>query len=233
MANPTILSVYPDVNATDIILNTVIKITFDQLINTDTLNNATLALIAPNASTIVTPDQIIDSIPDPVPGIGYLVGSFTFETISSRTVATFSPSLPLLPGAVYTVIVIGLDSPSASVVDSYVTNQSAEPMLNTYQWSFTTGTLDITTPPTQNPTNVSSTLNPDSVQISPRVSVGGDISVIELTFPAPIDTNSLNVNDILVAIEPILNDPDVMVPPGASASATIQGNKVIIHISGI
>lgn len=156
---------------------------------------------------------------------------------NGQTVATFTPSKPLIPGEIYTVLIVGSDSTLAS---SFVHDLSGNNLLNSYQWSFTSGTLPLPVPPVQNPlSNLVTTLRPDQVQIIPRSPVGVDdpsvsnISIIDLIFPAVIDVNSYQPSGVLVGVEPIMNDPDVMVPFGASASYVVQGNKMIVTVVGV
>lgn len=156
---------------------------------------------------------------------------------SGQTIATFTPSKALRPGVTYTVLIVGSDSALAT---SFVHDLSGNNLLNSQQWSFTTGTLDVVTPPIQNPLPLPKTLlTPGMVQVIPRAPVGVDdpsvsnISVVELIFPAPIDINSFDPTQLLVGVEPIMNDPDVMVPGGSSASYIIQGNKLIVTVVGV
>ena len=355
MPNPTIVNVYPAPNAQDVILGASIVVTFSEPIDVDSFNNATFALTGPNISSVVTPDQLVESNPTPYQGTGYILGTFGFSTKtylpwaaftnyaigaqivdsngnvqtatqtgtsapyapawftpiddttvdnnipvwqasntytfgqyiidsnsmlqkctvaglsgspthptwnqslhgttfdnfvtwtnygplspitwinggvanSGGTTVTFTPSKPLFPGTVYTVLVVGADSVLSNV---FVHDLSGNKLLSSYQWSFTTGTLDLNVPPIQNPIPLLKVpINPDQIQIIPRAPVGNDISVIDLIFPAPIDTNSFDPSNLLIGIEPILNDPDVMVPSGASASYVIQGNRLIVTITG-
>lgn len=157
---------------------------------------------------------------------------------SGVTIATFIPAKPLLPGTTYTVLVVGSDSVLA---DSFVKNVSGNPMLHSYQWSFITGTLNILVPPIQNPIRPMQTfIKPDQIKVIPRPTVGGEplignppsIQIIDIIFPAPIDTNSFDPSDILIGLEPILNDPDVMTPPNVGATYVVQGNKLIVKLTG-
>lgn len=233
MSNPVVTSVSPTPNATDIVLGQPIVVTFDQLINTDSINNATFALIGPNLSSIVTPEQIVEDTPVPQVGTGYTLGTFGFATIGGVTQVTFTPSRPLRTGVTYTVLIIGKDSPTAAVIGSYVMNLAGQPMLVSYQWKFTTGTLNVVTPPIQNPIPTSTTLDPNDIQIVPRAAVGNDLHTIDVIFPAPIDPTTFQLSDVLLGVEAILNDPDVFVNPGINASAIIQGNKLIITVTGL
>lgn len=151
---------------------------------------------------------------------------------SNQTVATFSPAQPFLAGTQYTVLIVGSDSPTAS---TFVEDLSGHPMLTSYQWIFTTGTLNITVPPVQNPTTSvpAGIIDLDDIQIIPRATIGNDLdSVIELIFPAPIDTNTFDPTDILVGVNAVMNDPVVMVPTGITATYVVQGAKLIVTISG-
>jgi len=363
MSNPTIVSVQPGPNATDIVLGSSIVVTFDQPIDTDSFNNGTFALTAPDPTSIITPDQLADEDPVAIQGRGFILGTFGFSTKmyqpwqpfvayhvndqvvdsngnvqtvteagtsapyqptwlllegestidnnlpswqasqtlpfgqfildsngnlqkvttsiggttgsqtpqwnrlingttfdgsitwtnygplnpvvwmnggpanSGQTVATFTPSTPLRPGVLYTVLVVGADSVLAN---QFVQNVAGEQLLHSNQWTFITGTLGLVTPPVQNPlTQVKTTLRMEDVQVIPRPPVGVDdpsvasIQVVELVFKAPIDINSFDPSDILVGVEPIMNDPDVMIPRGASASYIVQGNKLIVTVRGV
>lgn len=153
------------------------------------------------------------------------------------TVATFTPAKPLVPGTNYTVLVVGADSTLAS---TFVQDNSGNKLLNSAQWTFKTGTLNLVVPPIQNPIPPPKTyLNPNQIQIVPRPPAGIDdpsvsnISVVELIFPAPINPDSFDPSQLLIGVEPIMNDPDVMVPPGTSASYIIQGNKLIVTVTNV
>lgn len=156
---------------------------------------------------------------------------------SGGTVATFTPSQPLLPGTVYTVLIVGANAP---LVSTFVQDPVGNKLLSSYQWSFTTGTLNVAVPPVQNPVPLPQTyIRPEQIQLIPRPPVGVDdpsvmdFTTIELIFPAPIDPNSFDPAQLLIGIEPIMNDPDVRVPPGATASYIIQGNKLIVTVAGL
>jgi hypothetical protein len=356
MSNPTVTNVVPAPDARDVVLGESIQVTFSTSIDTDSLNNATFALTGPNLSSIVTPDQLVETNPTPAQGRGFILGTFGFSTRtfqnwaaftayhigdqvvdsngnaqtasesgtsapyapawqtnqgdatvdnnipvwqanntysfgdyildpngniqkattasapsgssipsfnvtmsgttadggvtwtnygpldpvvwvnggpanSGVTIATFLPARTLLPGTVYTVLVVGKDSVLA---DSFVNDLSGNPMLKSFQWSFTTGTLPDNVPPIQNPIRTPQPfIKPEQIKVIPRATVGNNIQVIDLIFPAPIDTNSFDPADILIGIESIMNDPDVQIPSGASATYVVQGNKLIVTISGL
>lgn len=235
MPNPTVISVSPNPSQNDVVLGINIVVTFSTLINTDTLSNFTFALSGRNLAEIVSPSEISERNPVPSLGTGYVLGTFSFSTANAGTqsVATFTPASPLRPGVTYTVIIVGKDSPSAS---TYVTDTSfpALPMLQSYQWTFTTGTLNINVPPVQNPIPSTSILDPNTIQIIPRAAIGNDLTqVIELIFPFPIDPTTFDLSSVLVGVEAVLGDPDVMVPTGTMASLSIAGNILRITVSGL
>jgi len=155
---------------------------------------------------------------------------------SGVTIATFVPAKSMIPGQKYTVLVVGSDS---TVAASFVHGPSGNPLVNSKQWTFTTGTLTGATPPVQNPIPPPiSYLDPAQIIVKPRPPVGIDdpsvsnITQVELIFPAPVDPNSFDPTQLLIGVEPIMNDPQVQINPSASASYIIQGNKVIVTVIG-
>ena len=59
-------------------------------------------------------------------------------------------------------------------------------MVNSYQWTFTTGTVDVTVPPPCPLPSLVHPLDPKSIELS-TTSVGNDLSqTIILTFPEPL-----------------------------------------------
>lgn len=231
MAAPTITSVTPVNGATSIVLGSKITVTFDQVIDTTTFNESTFSLTGPGQTSIITPEQLIAQDPTAITGREFINGTFSFATIGSVTVATFTASKPLSPNQVYTVIVAGS---SNTLVASYIKNLSGVGMVNSYTWSFTTGILNVTTPPVQSPIpDLTPDIDPTSVIVIPRVQTGNNLAqVILLRFPSAIDATSFDINDILLSITPIVGDPYVTVPPGLSATAVVSGRDVQVTITG-
>ena len=63
--------------------------------------------------------------------------------------------------------------------------------------------------------------------------MGNDLTrEIEIIFPGNIDLNSITPEDIEVSVEAILGDASVEIPPDLSSSVTIQGNKLIVRVTG-
>lgn len=141
MSAPTIVSVSPDVNATDVVLATPITITFDQVINTATLDTATFTLTYQAPLQVITPRQLLDGTASPQPTP--VAGTWTFSTNSSnQTVAVFTPAQPLPANTVLTAMLLGTDAALSSDV---IANPAGEQMAQSYQWIFTTGALNLTT----------------------------------------------------------------------------------------
>ena len=74
MANPTIVSVTPASNATDVILGTSIVVTFSTLIDLSTVNSNTFSLTGVSGSQILTPNQLIQSDPGFITGRNFIPG---------------------------------------------------------------------------------------------------------------------------------------------------------------
>jgi hypothetical protein len=231
MAAPLIQSVTPAANATGIVLGTKITVTFDQLMDTSTINEKTFSLTGPGQTSVITPDQLISDNPDVVTGREYITGTFAFSTVGSNTVVTFTPSKPLQENKTYTVLVIGSDS---DLTADYVKNLAAEAMVVTYQWSFTSGYLNVVTPPVVSPIPaLTPRLVIEDIKVTPRQVLGNDLSQeIDITFKDPIDTNSFNLSDVLISIDAMLGDPLVTIPPGLAAVAIISSNVLRITITG-
>lgn len=108
-----------------------------------------------------------------------------------------------------------------------------------YQWTFTTGSLNLPAPPVTSPLPpirgaVIIPLDPVSVRVDPKVqTTNNDLNqVITFTFPAPIDPNSFNPDDLIASIEPVVGDPSVQVPAGLQVVPHIAGNVLTITITG-
>jgi hypothetical protein len=232
MAAPTVLSVAPLNLATGVVLGTNIVVTFDQAIDTTTVNESTFSLTGPGQTGILTPDQFIAATPDVLTGREYITGTFVFSVDGGgRTVVTFNPVKSLRPNQTYTVLLAGS---AGAITGDIIKNLSGQVMATSYQWTFTTGILDVTTPPVASPLpDDSPEIDPTQIVVLPRPSIGNDLSqVIDIVFPGNVDSASFNLADILVSIDSILGDPGVTVPPGLVATAQIVSNKIRITITG-
>ena len=94
MSAPQVVSVDPQNQETDVVLGAPVVITFDQLMDTTTISDATFSLTRPAPMQVVTSQNLISGSEGPSTTV--VRGTFTFATDSQgRTVATFQPAKPL------------------------------------------------------------------------------------------------------------------------------------------
>lgn len=233
MAAPQVILVSPAADEADVILGGVIQVTFDQAIDTSTLSASTFSLTGPGTTTIFTPDQNISQASDSILGREIVTGTFSFAVdAQGRTVLTFTPDVSLRPNVVYTIRLIGGD---ALLVSASIANPAGEKLAASYEWSFTTGDLNLTSPPPSSPlAEEIPYIDVGQIRISTRCkTVGIDLSqIITITFPGDIDPTSFDPNDLLVSIEPVLCALDVSIPPGLVTTVKIVGPTVTITITG-
>ena len=141
MSAPQVVSVQPDVGATDVVLSLPITVTFDQVIDTGTVDPSTFSVTYSAPSQVVTAgDLIAGRSPSSTVCVD---GSWTFSTNSSnQTVAVFTPTRPLNPNTLFTVTLLGTD---AALTSAVIANPGGEAMAVSYQWTFTTGALNLKT----------------------------------------------------------------------------------------
>ena len=104
--NPTVVSTAPARGATNVPLAQVVSVTFDKAMNHATITATTFTLTAPGAIA--------------VPG----------TVASAGTTSTFTPTLPLALGTVYT-----------ATITTGVQDTLGNALLANYVWSFTSGTV--------------------------------------------------------------------------------------------
>jgi Bacterial Ig-like domain len=139
---PVVLSVEPANSETDVILGTPIFVTFDQEIDATTVNDATFCLTGPGTSEVVTAQNMATLSSLSPTGREYITGTFGFVLNSNnRTVVTFTPSRILRKNTTYDVLILGS---SGSLVSNGVKNTAGEALVDSYEWTFTTGTVDLT-----------------------------------------------------------------------------------------
>jgi len=146
---PVVVSVEPGNLETDVILGIPIIITFDQVIDQTTVNDATFALTGPGTTEVETAMNMATLGRLSPTGREYITGTFTFVTTGNtppNTVVSFVPGRALRKNTTYSVILLGA---SGSLISNGVRNPAYEGMVNSYEWSFTTGTLDVTVAPNQ------------------------------------------------------------------------------------
>lgn len=245
MPAPTILSVTPNDQETDVVLGTQITVLFDSLMDHTTLGDATFSLTGPGQTQIISPDQLIADDPQPVTGREYITGTFAFDDTqfnSTRTLLTFTASRPLRPNVTYQVLILGS---GGALTSAAVKNASAVSMVGSYTWSFTTGQLNLVMPPPSSPVAGSAPqIDPSKIIVIPRQTgnqvVGTDLSQeIDLIFPGSVSLTPYDPTpDILTSIEAILGDPSVVVPTGLtvvpawSSYAGQPNRKLTLTISG-
>jgi len=149
--NPQIINAYPAPDSKGIAIGDVVKITFDQEMDLDSINSGTFVLTGPDEAPVfgpidVTPldereledEDILSSPYFP----GYIKGTITFSKVDASgspilddvlditgdgalwyTIATFTPDKPLKPNVEYTCFVLG-DESSTDEVDSGVKSRS-------------------------------------------------------------------------------------------------------------
>jgi hypothetical protein len=230
MSAPTLLSTVPTNLSTDVILGTTIVLTFDQPIDTTTVSEDTFLLQGPGQTEFITPEQLASMDPTPVTGREYITGKFNWD--SSNTVLTFVPERPLQPNKTYTVMVVG-SGPTLS--ETAVMNISGDPLDKTYQWTFQTGNLGLSIPPTSAPLpDLRPNLNPADIKvtINPTLKpIGNDLSQeIYFTFPAPININTFSPSQFKVSVDAILNDIYVQVPTSLTYQVTLSTDATIVQV---
>lgn len=144
MAGPNISSVSPAPNATGVVLGQAITIVFGSLIDHSTLTAATISVTCPSGADILTPESYIVKSPQAQSDTASVNATYTITDSSTATTLVIQPSLPLLPDTVYTVFLLGGD---AQFSKASIKNTGGNPLAVSYQWSFTTGSLALPTPP--------------------------------------------------------------------------------------
>lgn len=231
MSAPTILSVTPTDEETDVVLGTQVTVLFDQLMDHTSINDGTFSLTGPGQTQIVTADQLVADDPQPVTGREYITGTLSFDdtqAAGTRTLLSFNPSRPLRPNVTYQVLILGS---GGALTSDAVKNTSAEAMIGTFTWTFTTGALNLVVPPPSSPVpGLAPLLDPGKIVVIPRLGspnpinsdsrVGADLTQeIDLIFPDSVSLSPYDpTTDILCSIEAMLGDPDVMVPPGLTVT---------------
>jgi hypothetical protein len=251
---PVIVSVTPQNQASDVVLAMPVTISFDQAIDTATLNESTFALMGPGQTALLDPFREILRDPKPDTGREYITGTFAFSASAALAaspgytpgdcdIAVFHPGRPLRPEVSYVCLIAGADSPLALDV---VKNKAGEGLASSYQWTFNTGRLNQANQPVTSPIPPpASRLNPGDIRVVPRPLTGNDLSQqIEIWFPATVDPSSLDpslatsgtasdanpFNDVTVAVDAFLDDPLVAVPAGMQCALSLQGSRLVINV---
>jgi hypothetical protein len=232
MSAPVIVSSSPGAGEADVVLGRPITIVFDQAIDPATVSTQTFSLMGPGQTSIDDAAQNVrrDITASSRTGREYITGTFTFPL---ATTVVFTPGRALRPNVTYTLLLVGQSSLLAT---SYIANPAGQAMAQSFQYTFQTGQLNLTAVPPSSPMPPAAPwekpkLLPNCIQVSPRAVVGNDLTQqIVLSFPSAIDPASFNVNDLIVAGEPLLNDPETPVPP-LTANIVVAGNTITITLA--
>jgi hypothetical protein len=163
-----ILSVLPAVNASGVILQGAVIVTFDQEIDVTTYSESSFLLSAPPETPAIALGGLVGTV-TPAGGTDYVAGTFSFALNGSgQTIATFKPARPMRPNVKYTVLISTDVATSAGVA-----------LANNYSWSFVTGVLNLKTPPPQQPGPAQvGRIRKEDLTISPRSTLNNDLHVI-------------------------------------------------------
>jgi len=240
MNGPVIQSVSPAPGETDVVLGRPITILFDQPIDPASVSSATFSLQGPGQTDVVASDGSIISGVTAATGREYILGSFAFpapesgDTFQQDQKLLFTPAAVLRTNVTYTVLIVGATSLLAK---NYVRNPIGEAMTQSYRFTFTTGSINqVVTPPGAPVTVLNAwekpVLDPSQIQVRPRPIVGNDLTQqIQLIFPAPVDSTSFDPANLLVALEPLLGDPSIVVD-SVQSQIVIAGNIITITLGG-
>jgi hypothetical protein len=215
MSVPLVVNVDPANSEVDVVLGTQITITFDQLLDTTTIDESTFSVTGPGQTQILTAGQLIAQDGDTLLSREYIEGTFAFDlTPAGASIVSFVPKRHFQPNVQYQVLLLGLD---ASLTVDVIKNPAGEAMALSYQWSFQTGDLNLAIPPVQSlliENTLASAIDPKCIKLLPRKMVGVDLTqVVDIIFPGPIDPTSIDLTELMMSIEPILGDPNIAVPP--------------------
>jgi hypothetical protein len=169
--------VLPNVNASGVILQGAVIVTFDQEIDVTTYTENSFLLSAPPETPAIAPGGLVGAV-TPAGGTDYVAGTFSFALNgSSQTIATFKPARPMRPNVKYTVL-----------ISTDVATAAGVALANNYTWSFVTGVLNLMTPPPQQPGPAQvGRIRKEDLTISPRSTLNNDLHVIIITVLDDID----------------------------------------------
>lgn len=123
-------------------------IVFGSLIDHSTLTAATISVTCPSGAEILTPESYIVKSPQTQSGTASVNATYTITDSSTETTLVIQPQTPLLPDTVYTVFLLGGDAQFSS---ARIKDASGNPLAVSYQWTFTTGSLALPSPPPASP----------------------------------------------------------------------------------
>lgn len=236
MPAPVVVSTVPNSGDTGVVLGAPIVVTFDQPVDPLTVTSATFSVTGPGQTQILTPEQLISQNPSSMSSRDVVPGTISFS--ANFTVATFTPTEAFNKNLLYTVLLLGGDGLLTSAGIANPSGAGGLKMAQSYQWSFTTGDLNVTVPPPRSPLPAElPQIDPGSIQVKINnfaiKGVGNDLALeIDFVFPAPIDDTSFNIDELLMSMDSILGDPSVVIPTGLVTQGSIDGNVLRVTITG-
>lgn len=238
MSAPIIQSFTPYAGETDVVLGRPIEILFDQPIDPASVSTKTFSLMGPGQTSVVDAENLLHKASQVSTGREYIPGEFSFpapapgDTWLQDQKLVFTCDRALRPNVVYTLLLLGKGSLLAT---AYIRNLFGEGLAKSIQTTFTTGEIDMVQTPPESPLMASQPwekprLSSKDILVRPRRAVGNDLTQeIDIVFPGPIDPNSFDMNDLIVAGEPFLNDPQTQIPD-STATVQIDGNTLRITV---
>lgn len=246
MSAPVVSAVYPVPDAGNVVLRTKIWVEFDQPMDPATITASTFAVLAPDSTLVLNPSEALDPRRKPS-GSRPVAGRIVQE---SPVRFSFVPSEPLQPQAKYRVLIVG---GSGTAVASGVKNLAGEVLAKSYQWSFTTGTLDLEQPPLTSPVNLFENqavpgpaladwlrprLDPSQIEVRPVMRpdgqpVDGLPFQFEIVFPGQVNPSVLSSGQVQVWLESLADIPQMALPAGVTAVASVSGNKILVTLQGV
>ena len=103
-----------------------------------------------------------------------MAGSFSFAlNTAGATIASLKPARPMRPNVKYSVL-----------ISTDVATAAGDALSANYSWSFTTGVLNLTVPPPQQPgPSQVGRIRKEDLKISPRSTINNDLHQIIIEFP--------------------------------------------------
>lgn len=238
MSALAVVSLSPAHGEVDVVLGRVLEILFDRPVDPASVSDRTFSLMGPGQPSLVEASSLIRQDAHTQTGREYIPGTFSYPAPAAGDAwlagqkLLFTPARPLRPSVTYTVLLAGQGS---LLAQTYVRAVSGEALAPSLQYTFSTGILEAPPLPLQCPVPSSApwerpVLAPTDILVRPRGSQGLDLAEeIVLVFPGPIDPSSFNPEDVVIAGEPFLNDPDTVIPASV-ARFMIEGNTLRIRI---
>lgn len=205
----TIVTNYPLANETEVVLKASIEVEFSEAVATGTVNESTFVVYSEGDTVFKEAGGGLSLTPTVYSDRDVVEGTLSFS--ADKKTVIFTPTNPFSPNTLYTVILAGYDLVTTNI--QYIRSETLTDRLeSTTTWTFTTGQLSLTSPP-----SVSTPIDFDDLidelieeteTISGQVVVSPDngsfnVSIVDdvlFTFTAPsgIDESSISYRVYLV-----------------------------------